>query len=356
MSYSIFAKTSRLTQHYLSNSTATDIDKTVLLFIHGNGSSAIFWDSIISHNELSEIYCIAPDMRGYGQTDSESINATKSMQDVVLDIQELLDVLGISTFHVVAHSLGGAVAYQLATDISSRIKSMTLINPCSPYGFGGTKDEIGTPCWADYAGSGGGITNSDFVQRLAKKDRSSGNPQSAPIVVMNTFYWNESYKPEKALEEKLLDSLLAVQVGEAFYPGDFSPSENYPFVKPGLYGPINALSPQYMKPLVDDFIGKSRQIPILWLRGDQDQIVSDTSLFDFGWLGKIGLIPNYPGEELYPPQPMVAQTRAVLDKRQAIYGSQYREVIFEQCGHSPFIEQEALFIEKLTVFIQENGH
>jgi hypothetical protein len=29
--------------------------------------------------------------------------------------------------------------------------------------------------------------------------------------------------------------------------------------------------------------------PILWIRGADDVIVSDTSLFDFGYLGKLGL-------------------------------------------------------------------
>ena len=54
--------------------------------------------------------------------------------------------------------------------------------------------------------------------------------------------------------------------------------------------------------------------PVLWVRGADDQIVSDTSLFDFGFLGQLGAVPGWPGAEVFPPQPMVGQMRAVLDR------------------------------------------
>jgi pimeloyl-ACP methyl ester carboxylesterase len=77
--------------------------------------------------------------------------------------------------------------------------------------------------------------------------------------------------------------------------------------------------------------------PILWIRGADDQIVGDASLFDLGVLGKLGALPGWPGDDIFPPQPMIAQTRAVFERyRQA--GGTYREVVFENCGHSPHIE------------------
>jgi hypothetical protein len=45
-------------------------------------------------------------------------------------------------------------------------------------------------------------------------------------------------------------------------------------------------------------------------------IVSDNSFFDFGTLGKLGYVPGWPGEEVYPPQPMVGQTRSMLENTQ----------------------------------------
>jgi pimeloyl-ACP methyl ester carboxylesterase len=90
--------------------------------------------------------------------------------------------------------------------------------------------------------------------------------------------------------------------------------------------------------------------PVLWIRGSDDQIVSDNSLFCFGTLGKLGFIPNYPGEDVYPPQPMVSQTRHVLD-RYTQAGGQYREVVMADTGHSPFIEKPGEFMEHFSAHL-----
>ncbi|HEY8283518.1 MAG TPA: hypothetical protein VIJ28_03950 [Chloroflexota bacterium] len=36
-------------------------------------------------------------------------------------------------------------------------------------------------------------------------------------------------------------------------------------------------------------------------------------LLDLATLGAMGIVPSWPGEEIMPPQPMLAQTRTVLD-------------------------------------------
>jgi hypothetical protein len=75
-------------------------------------------------------------------------------------------------------------------------------------------------------------------------------------------------------------------------------------------------------------------VPVLWVRGDGDQVVSDESMFDFGTLGKLGIVPGWPGLEVYPPQPQLAQVRAVLT-RYLDCGGATREVVVDGCGHGP---------------------
>jgi pimeloyl-ACP methyl ester carboxylesterase len=94
--------------------------------------------------------------------------------------------------------------------------------------------------------------------------------------------------------------------------------------------------------VADDLVGLSTKPPITWVRGDADVIVSDTSLFDLAYLGSLGLVPGWPGTDSCPPQPMVAQTRAVLDRYVAAGGT-YREVVYAGCGHSPHIERPVDF-------------
>ena len=51
--------------------------------------------------------------------------------------------------------------------------------------------------------------------------------------------------------------------------------------------------------------------------------------------------------EARPPQPMVAQTRAVLDGYAAA-GGRYREVVIDDAGHGPHLEQPQRFLAELN--------
>jgi pimeloyl-ACP methyl ester carboxylesterase len=324
--------TSRIQTHVLFSGAE---DGTPVLFIHGNASSSTYWEELML--KLPDGFRgIAPDLRGYGDTEDKLIDATRGMGDWVDDIFALLDALKIDKTHAVGHSMGGTIVFGLIAENSSRILSGSVVDPGSPYGFGGSKTIDGKPCYDDFAGSGGGIVNPDFAKLIAAGDRSADNPQASPRVVMNSFYWKPPFKPER--EEDLLSSLLTEKIGEQKYPGDFVASGNWPNVAPGKFGPINALSPKYVGDSVDKFIAVSSKPTMMWIRGDSDQIVSDNSLFDFGTLGQLGLVPGWPGAEVYPPQPMVGQTRHILEEYKAKGGS-YEEVVIADTGHSPYIEK-----------------
>lgn len=77
--------------------------------------------------------------------------------------------------------------------------------------------------------------------------------------------------------------------------------------------------------------------PILWIHGDGDLIVSDRSMFDAGTLGSMDALADWPGDEVHPPQPMEAQTRAVLAEYEAAGGSTREEVIVDS-SHGRFID------------------
>jgi hypothetical protein len=79
-------------------------------------------------------------------------------------------------------------------------------------------------------------------------------------------------------------------------------------------------------------------------------VVSDSAASDPGFLGRMGMIPGWPGEEVFPPQPMLGQTRAVLEKYAASGGS-YQEVVIEDAGHLPFIEKPEEFNKAFHVHI-----
>ena len=334
-------ETTRIKTHVLLSGTD---DGTPVLFIHGNASSATYWEEIMLM--LPAGYRgIAPDLRGYGDTEDKLIDATRGMDDWLDDLLALLDALDVDKTHVIGHSMGGTLVFGLVSVAPSRVLSGTVVNPGSPYGFGGSKSVDGKPCYADCAGSGGGIVNPDFAKLIAEGDRSADNPQASPRVVMNSFYWKPPFVPKR--EEDLLSALLTEKIGEDKYPGDLTPSENWPNVAPGKFGPINAISPKYVGDSVEKFIAADPKPAMLWIRGEADQIVSDNSLFDMGTLGKLGLVPGWPGEDVYPPQPMVSQTRHILEQYKA-QGGDFDEVVMADTAHSPYVEKPEEFMAVFT--------
>ncbi len=327
--------TTRLNIHVLFSGPS---DGEPVVFLHGNFSSATYWEETML--ALPAAYRgIAPDLRGYGQTEDQLVDATQGMGDWSDDLAALLAALEIERAHLVGWSLGGGVLYRFLIDHADKVRSVTLVSPVSPYGFGGTKGVEGTPCYADYAGSGGGVVNPEFVRRIKEGDRSADDPNS-PRNVINAFYYKAPFRA--AREEAFLSAALLEKMGDDRYPGDFTPSVNWPNVAPGQWGPINAGSPQYVLADVPKLISLAHKPPILWLRGSHDQIVSDTSFFDFGTLGQLGFVPGWPGADVYPPQPMVSQTRAVL-AQYAANGGEYSEHVIADTGHSPHIEKPDAF-------------
>ena len=69
------------------------------------------------------------------------------------------------------------------------------------------------------------------------------------------------------------------------YPGEQTASSNYPFRAPGTKGIINAISPKYCN--LSAFVLIDPKAPVLWVRGSEDQIISDNSPLDFGRLGRL---------------------------------------------------------------------
>lgn len=338
-------ETPRLKMHALFSGPE---DGTPVLFIHGNASSATFWEEIMLKLP-SGLRGIALDLRGYGDTEDKLIDATRGYGDWVDDVMGLVQALQLKRYHLVGHSLGGSLLFSLIPAAGASVASATLVNPGSPYGFGGTKDVDGTPCFADFAGSGGGVVNPDFPKLIAAQDRGTDNPQASPRVVMNAFYWKPPFRP--AREEDLLSSLLSEKIGPDKYPGDLVPSSNWPNVAPGKYGPINASSPKYVGSAVEQFVATTPKPHVLWIRGSDDQIVSDNSFFDLGTLGKLGFVPGWPGGDVYPPQPMVSQTRAVLDQY-AAKGGEYWEKVIANTGHTPYVEKPDEFTALLVEHLQ----
>lgn len=132
--------TPRLTIHTLTSGPA---DGAPVLFVHGNASSSTFWEETML--ALPAGYrAVAPDLRGYGDTDDVLVDATRGVSDWVDDLLALKAALGLGRYHAVGHSLGGSVLWGLLAADGANVISATVVAPGSPFGFGGTMGLDGT--------------------------------------------------------------------------------------------------------------------------------------------------------------------------------------------------------------------
>jgi pimeloyl-ACP methyl ester carboxylesterase len=306
-------------------------DGVPVVMIHGNLSTGRFFEHLMPAAP-DRYRIIAPDMRGFGDTERVPIDATRGLRDWADDTHSLVEALGISRpVHLVGWSTAGAAIANYAED--RPVASLTFLDPVSPYGFGGVRPD-GTPCYPDYAGSGGGTGNPEFTKRIADQDASDESPFS-PRNVINSSYWAPPHREPKDREDMLVAEVLKSVTGDDGYPGDTTTSANWPGIAPGTRGILNALSPKYCN--WSGIVDLEPKPPVLWTHGTADIVVADGSAWEMGTLGKMGLVPGWPGEGVFPPQLMVTQIRNVLERYREAGGHVQMEM-FEGSGHGPLFD------------------
>jgi pimeloyl-ACP methyl ester carboxylesterase len=322
-------QTDRLRMHWLQSGPE---DGVPVVLVHGNLSTSRFFEHLLP-GAPDRFRFVVPDMRGFGRTDPLVLDATRGLRDWSDDVRSLLSALGVEQpVHLLGWSTGGAAISHYAMD-HGRVASLTYVDTVSPYGYGGVHED-GTPCFPDYAGSGGGTGSPEFVARLQAGDTGADSPLS-PRNVLNSSYWAPDHREPPEREDMLVDEILTSLIGDGGYPGDSTPSDNWPGVAPGTTGILNALSPKYCD--WSAIVDLDPKPPVLWTYGEADIVVADGSAWEMGALGAADVVPGWPGAAVFPPQPMVTQIRAVLD-RYAAAGGEVRSQMFAGSGHGPFFD------------------
>jgi 3-oxoadipate enol-lactonase len=98
---------------------------TPVLLLHGLGSSARDWEHQVPvlAREFQVLTC---DLRGHGRSDRPPGPYSPGL--FAADVASLLRAVEVSPVHVVGLSLGGAVAFQLALDAPSLVRSLVIVN------------------------------------------------------------------------------------------------------------------------------------------------------------------------------------------------------------------------------------
>jgi len=100
-------------------------DPVVLL--HGWGSTSFMWRFALRALAEKGYTVIAPDLRGFGDTDKPVSGYTKAQ--VADDVATLVTKLGLGPkLHIVGHDVGGMVAYAFAAQHRDSVRSLTIVD------------------------------------------------------------------------------------------------------------------------------------------------------------------------------------------------------------------------------------
>jgi pimeloyl-ACP methyl ester carboxylesterase len=117
-------------------------DAPVVLLLHGFGSSLQTWDVWAAQLE-TQFRVIRLDLPGFGMTGPSPLHDYSEAGDLAT-LTHFVDKLGVASFSIIGHSMGGKMAWGLAAAEPDRVKALVLM---APDGFPEVKD-IGSKPYA----------------------------------------------------------------------------------------------------------------------------------------------------------------------------------------------------------------
>ncbi|MDQ8154176.1 MAG: alpha/beta fold hydrolase [Gemmatimonadota bacterium] len=108
-------------------------DGAPVLLVHGFGASAYQWRYLMPALASAGHRVIAPDLPGHGFSQLSLPAGEYTRAAYARRMWLLLDALGVMRAPVIGHSMGGAIAAEMAWQQPARVESLALL---SPAGFG----------------------------------------------------------------------------------------------------------------------------------------------------------------------------------------------------------------------------
>lgn len=105
--------------------------KPTILFIHGFPSSSYDWRHQITYFSSLGYGVLAPDLLGYSKTDKPTAVADYRGKKMADELNELLEHVGLTTVHGVAHDWGSFLLSRLANYYPQRLLTCTFV--AAPY-------------------------------------------------------------------------------------------------------------------------------------------------------------------------------------------------------------------------------
>lgn len=107
----------------------------LVLLLHGFPETSYEWRAQLSALGAAGYHAVAPDQRGYSPGARPPELADYKLALLVQDALDIADALGATSFHVVGHDWGSAVAWGLAAEAPERVLTLSAISVPHPDAF-----------------------------------------------------------------------------------------------------------------------------------------------------------------------------------------------------------------------------
>jgi pimeloyl-ACP methyl ester carboxylesterase len=104
----------------------------LVVLLHGFPESSHSWRHQLPALADAGYRVVAPDLRGYGESDAPTDVSDYAFPKITGDIAGLIAALGETSAHLVGHDWGGSIAWALASRSPQLVRSLTILNSPHP--------------------------------------------------------------------------------------------------------------------------------------------------------------------------------------------------------------------------------
>ena len=127
-----FVNVNGISMHYVT--TENDNNRPLMVFLHGFPEFWYSWRHQIPFFE-KHFKVVAPDLRGYGETDAPTDIREYRIDKLVTDVVELIHSLGKEKAIIVGHDWGGIIGWSIAMIAPGVVEKLIVMNAPHPASY-----------------------------------------------------------------------------------------------------------------------------------------------------------------------------------------------------------------------------